>query len=203
MVNLVLLEGIGSVGSSWWAVGVGLSSTWVIRVDETTVGADLDLSSTCGVCGESVGVGPVNRGARRWCKVGRGRVGGRRSSGSRSRSRGRGRSRSRVVVLSLVPVPPEGRVTSLKLGTDAPLCLLSSSGASGSSSGGVLSLSLVVSVLSSDTSLWALSNVVGQGVELVDIESLRRRRSGYEGSSPKEERVTHIERLDGKVAKVV
>jgi len=201
VVNLVLLESIGSVGSGWWAVGVGLSSTWVIRVDETTVGADLDLSSACGVCGESVGVGPVNRGARRWCKVGRRRVGGRRSGGSRSR--GNGRSRSRLVVLSLVPVPPEGRVTSLKLGTDAPLCLLGSSNASGSSSGGVLSLSLVVSALSSDTSLWALSNVVGQGVELVDIESLRRWRSGYEGSSPKEEGVTHIERLDGKVAKVV
>jgi len=81
--------------------------------------------------------------------------------------------------------------------------LLGSSNASGSSSGGVLSLSLVVSALSSDTSLWALSDVVGQGVELVDIESLRRWRSGYEGSSPKEEGVTHIERLDGKVAKVV
>ena len=201
VVDLVLLESIGSVGGSRWAVSVGLSSTWVIGVDESAVGADLDLSSTGWVGSESVGVGPVNRAARRRCKVGRGWVGRGCGGGGRSRSLGRSRSRSRVVLL--VPVPPESRVACLKLGTSGPLCLLSSSSASSGSGGDILSLGLVVGYFFNETSLGALSEVVGHGIELVDIECLRGRRCGHEGSSPEEERVTHIERSERRVAKVV
>jgi hypothetical protein len=83
MVDLVLLESIGSVGSSRGTIGGWLRSARVERVNEAAVGADLDSRRTGRVAGESPGIGPVHRRARRRDNVGRG-DGRRGDDGSRS-----------------------------------------------------------------------------------------------------------------------
>jgi hypothetical protein len=175
VVGAVRLEGVDSVRGGWGTVGVGLSSAWVLRVDKSTVGADLDGSSTGWICGESKGVGPADRGARRGCEVGGSGVG----LGSSSSLGNRGCGLDWLVCLVHVP-EEEGWVTCL----NTALGLLSSRNASRSSSCCALRQSLVVGRFGSDAGLGALSNGINEGVELINIESLRRRRSGNEGSSP-------------------
>lgn len=91
VVNIVVLESIDGVRDGGRSVRVGLSSARVERVDESTVGADLDLSSTGWVSSEGPGVDPVDWGARGGSKIGR-RLAGSRQSIARSRRLGGSRA---------------------------------------------------------------------------------------------------------------
>ena len=88
VVDLVLLEGIGGVGSGGRAIGSWLRSARVKRVDESAVSADLDSRGAGWVTGESPGVGPIDRCAGRRNDVGGG-DGRRGYDGSRGLGHGR------------------------------------------------------------------------------------------------------------------
>lgn len=136
VVNGVVLESIDGIGNSGRSVGVGLSSARVERVDESTVGADLDLSSTGWVSSEGPGVDPVDWGARRGSKVGR-RLAGSRQSITRSRRLGgrratwwwvatSGRRRSRLSTTSVDRVGRRCWVVAVLLGLGLVVGLSSS-----------------------------------------------------------------------------
>jgi hypothetical protein len=178
------LEGVNGVGLDLGAVGVGLAGTWVVRVNETTVGANLDVSSASGVRSEGVGVGPINGFAAR-----RGNIGG-LWVGRRSLGRSRSSSLGRYDVVIVVEEEP----ASLKVS----LSRLSSGSTSGSSGSSVLSSGLVVDTSlnrSTNTDRRALGQGHGDAVERADIESLGCRRSSNKGSGPEKNVGTHLERM--------
>lgn len=211
LVLSIVVEAIDSVILGRVARARRLRSTWVIRVDEPAVGADLDLSGASGVSGESVGVDPIDGSAR----GGNDTIGGgwglgglrtvavdrsyRRSGsslcGSRSGGCGRLRSRGRgrIVLHRLPPRPPEGAGLKRPL-IEASLSGLSSSSTGGSSSslrlGGTLNVSSLLS--RTDTDRRALSES-SKGIKTSGVEVLRSRVGGDEGSSPKDNRVAHSE----------
>jgi hypothetical protein len=204
LVRGVVVEAINGVILGRGTGTGGLRSTWVLGVDETAVGADLDGSRAGRVGGEGEGVGPVDGSARgRNDAVGGGRsLGGLSASNSRCSCGGSSLLSSggcgghaglgsRVVVV-LVPQPPEGALLEV---ISVPLGLGLSSGSAGNSRssrnlGGRL---LVSSLLGrADTDGRSLSEG-SNGIKTSRVESLRSRAGGDEGGSPKDDCVTHSE----------
>jgi len=207
LVLRVVQETLGSVILGRSASTLGLRSTWVIRVDETAVGADLDGSGASCDRGKSVGVGPAHWGAGRGndtISSGRGlsslacrRCDDRVTSticGCRLGRLRRRRLRSRRLGL-LGPCPSKSAGFKVLL-VNASLHLSSLGGSnacSGSGSGRLCRALDVGSLLSrTNTNGRALGGST-DGVKRSRIECLRGRAGGDEGSSPENNCVTHSE----------
>jgi hypothetical protein len=169
-VHRIVLESINGIWRSERAVSVGLSSTWVQRVDEAAVSADLDGSRASRSGSESPGVCPAN-----WSASGRSEIGRRGVDGGRSDGR-------------------QGCAFG-DVGTSTPLCQLCSGSTSGSGSSSLLGVVLNIRSLLRQTrsNRRTLGDGDWDGIEGVGIKALRSWRSSNEGSSPEDEIRTHSE----------